>query len=115
VKSQNHSYAQHFRAKLRLIAHEITGGSHPATINMVYGDHTFGRSSHIQGGRVMEIRFSISLNLFKLKAILPDTHGANYPKMTQTKKNKLPYHSCCTRLSAVVTTQPVESIPHVVR
>ena len=31
------------------------------------------------------------------------------------QKNKLPYHSCCTRLSAVVTTQPAESISHVVR
>jgi len=91
VKSQNPSYAQHFWAKLRLIGHVITGGSHAATINMVYGDHTFGRSSHIQRGRVKEIRlFSISLNLFKLKAIIPDTHGANYPEMTQTKKKS--YH-----------------------
>jgi hypothetical protein len=56
---------------------------------MVYGDHTFGRSSHIQGGRVKEIRFSISLNLFKLKAILPHTHGANYPKM---RDKKISYH-----------------------
>jgi hypothetical protein len=67
-------------------------------------------------GRVKEIRlFSISLNLFELKAIILDTHGANYPEMTQTKKNKLPYHSCCTRISAVVTTQHAESISHVVR
>jgi hypothetical protein len=60
------------------LRHVITRGSHAATINMFYGDHIFGKSSHIQGGSKGNKLFSISLNLFKLKA--------NSTEMIQTKK-----------------------------